>query len=119
MFTRNVPGAKGRTGLKAYNLWADYLDNVRTSTSHNPMAPTAFYCDSFSLYIFYSIDIAGSEFLTAVNMNGRFGGTYCFSHQLYHKDGDDMFVRNVGLLSTDYMALYDLSALMFFSLFLT
>jgi hypothetical protein len=40
MSTRNLPGAKGRPARNAdptANLWADCLENVGASTSHNPM----------------------------------------------------------------------------------
>jgi hypothetical protein len=40
MSTRNLPGGKERPVCKADNLrhlWADCLENVGASTSHNPM----------------------------------------------------------------------------------
>jgi hypothetical protein len=41
MSTRNLPGVKGRPARKAEQthrrLWADCLENVGTSISHNPM----------------------------------------------------------------------------------
>jgi hypothetical protein len=40
MSTRNLPGGKGRPARKAQphrHLWADCLENVGASTSHNPV----------------------------------------------------------------------------------
>jgi hypothetical protein len=41
MSTRNLPEGKGRPARKAdnltANLWADCIENVGASTSHNPM----------------------------------------------------------------------------------
>jgi hypothetical protein len=52
MSTGNLPGGKGRPARKASQLrrhvWADCLENVRASTSHNPMASTARHRDSFT-----------------------------------------------------------------------
>jgi hypothetical protein len=40
MSTRNLPGAKGRLHVRRQphrHLWADFLDNMGASTSHNSL----------------------------------------------------------------------------------
>jgi hypothetical protein len=38
--TRNLPRGKGRPAHKADNLWADCIENMGYSTSHNPVGST-------------------------------------------------------------------------------
>jgi hypothetical protein len=63
MSTRNILGmfleAKERPARKANNLaaiyiWADFLENVGTSTSHNPMGLHGLLQDTFTLYFTFS-----------------------------------------------------------------
>jgi hypothetical protein len=55
MSIKNLPGGEGRPERKAENLtrhmWADWLENVGASASHNPMDSRACYRDSFAFYL--------------------------------------------------------------------
>jgi hypothetical protein len=54
MSTRNIPGRPARKSWQPYrHLWADCLEDVGTSTSHNPMGLHGlFYRNSFTLYLY-------------------------------------------------------------------
>jgi hypothetical protein len=81
--TRNLPGGKGRPARKTDNLTAICVEEMWEPRRHTTLwAFTACYRDSFTFLPFIFLGLFDPE------------------------DGGGVFLRNVGLLSTRYTALY-------------